>query len=295
LTAFYKAVRAVRFPREYGMKIYRGKTAIVTGGGSGIGRELALALGRAGARVAITDIVYKRALDAAVEVKALGGDAWAYEVDHSDMEGTKKFAERFFSEIAVVDVLCLNAGVGHGAPFERTSLQDWEWVLKTNLWGVIYMLQCFSPHLIEKKRGWVLITASIAGLFPLPGMAPYNVSKFGLVGLAETLRIEWAARNIVVSALCPGVISTNIIKNGRIDLKKAGGESTSGAVEKFYAKMGADPAVVARDGLKGLARGACIIPSPLHAWPGYLLHRLSPSLSSAMGNFFWKRGWPFGR
>jgi NAD(P)-dependent dehydrogenase (short-subunit alcohol dehydrogenase family) len=276
------------------MKLYRGKTAIVTGGGSGIGRALALALGRAGARVAITDIVYERALGVASELKALGGDAWAYEADHSDIESTKKFADRFFSEVGSVDVLCLNAGVGHGATFERTSLQDWEWVLKTNLWGAIYMLHCFSPHLIEKKRGWVLITASIAGLLPMPGMAPYNVSKFGLVGLAETLRMEWAGHNVVVSALCPGVINTNIIRNGKIDLRKAGGASASSAVEKFYAKMGTDPSVVARHGLNGLARGACIIPTPLHAWPGYLFHRLSPSLHSAIVSLFWKRVLPFG-
>jgi NAD(P)-dependent dehydrogenase (short-subunit alcohol dehydrogenase family) len=112
-----------------------------------------------------------------------------------------------------------------------------------------------------------------------------------MVGLAESLRVELHMHNIKVSALCPGIINTNIVRDGRIDIRDQAGQHAQSKVAKFYATRGADPAVVARDGLRGLSRDIGIVPTPLHTWPLYLLHRISPRLYHALARFLWKKGW----
>ncbi|SHK21893.1 Short-chain dehydrogenase [Desulfatibacillum alkenivorans DSM 16219] len=277
------------------MKAFDKNLAIVTGGGSGIGRSLALALAKQGASVAVTDVNEQRANEVAGEIRGMGKDAWGIAVDHSDKEAVKKFADRFIKEHGCPDVMCLNAGVGHSAPLERITLEDWEWVLGVNLWGVIYMLHFFTPEMIKRQSGKILITSSLAGITPIPGMAPYCTSKFALVGLTESLSSELAAHNITVSAICPGYINTNIVRDGKIDLRDGKGASKAEEAVKFYATKGVSPDIVARDGLRALRRKISIMPTPLHAWPQYLLHRLSPSFYVWAFKQGWKRGLPFGR
>jgi short-subunit dehydrogenase len=163
-----------------------------------------------------------------------------------------------------------------------------------NLWGVIYMIQLLVPGMIQRQEGSVLITASGAGLTPMAGMAPYNLTKAAMVSLAETLRMELVNYNIGVTALCPGIINTNIIKDG--DIRFAGGEDSEAVksqLVELYATKGTDPAVVAKAGLKALQRDIAIMPTPGHVWPLYLLHRISPSLYNWLGRYFWKRGRAF--
>ena len=131
------------------MGFFTGKTALVTGAGSGIGRALALALADAGCAVAITDIVQER-MDAVLEeLRAKGVRAGSYRVDHSRLEEVEAFADRYFQEWGHVDILCSNAGVGHGGWYTEMPLEDWEWVLGINLWGAVYMMHYFVPRMIE--------------------------------------------------------------------------------------------------------------------------------------------------
>jgi len=276
------------------MKSFRGKTAIVTGGGSGIGRELALALAAEGANVVITDIVEERIDEVKGLIESKGVKAGGYRVDHASLDESKAFAERFTKEWGAVHVLCCNAGVGHGARLEDTTLEEWQWVLGVNLWGVIYMIHLLVPGMIERKQGAILITASGAGIMPLPAMAPYNVTKAAMVSLAETLRMELVTHNIGVTALCPGVINTNIVRDGNIHMAEGEqGENLHSRLVDFYATKGTHPAVVARDGLKAIKRGIPIMPSPANVWVLYLLHRISPTLYSWIGKYCWKRGRAF--
>jgi len=273
------------------MGYQRGKTAIVTGAGSGIGKELALALARDGAHVVITDIVRERIDEVLTQLRVMGSKTGGYQVDHANLEETRAFADRYLREWGHVDVLCCNAGVGHGARVEETSLEEWQWVLGVNLWGVIYMIHFFVPKMIERRQGSILITASGAGIAPLPAMAPYNVTKAAVVSLGETLRMELVSYNIGVSVLCPGIINTNIVRDGKIHLKGEDGAKSS--LVELYGAKGTHPSVVAKAGLRALRRDIGIMPTPLHAWPLYVLHRVSPSLYQRIGRAQWKKGKAF--
>ena len=273
------------------MGIFRNKTAIVTGGGSGIGRALALELADAGARVLITDRVRKRVDEVVKELKGKGAEVAGWRVDHSRFDEVKGFCEKVLADWGGVDVLCCNAGVGHGAKIEDISIEDWEWVLGVNLWGPIYMVHLFVPQMIQRAQGWILITASGLGIMPAPGAAPYVTSKYAMVGLAESLRSELHVHNINVTALCPGVINTSIVQDGRVDLQNEKGQNAKSKVVDFYASKGVEPRIVAQDGLRALSQDIGIMPSPLHAWPLYFLHRFSPGLYSSMARYVWKKGW----
>lgn len=143
---------------------------------------------------------------------------------------------------------------GLGGRIEELGIQDWEWVFSINIWGAVYMVQTFVPAMIERGRGRILITASGAGLVGIPGMAPYCASKFAMVGLAESLRCELIKHGITVSALCPGIINTGIIRDGRVYVRDDAGESAKSKVAEFYERFGTDPGKVAEDGMRALRR-----------------------------------------
>lgn len=273
------------------MDFFTGKTAIVTGAGSGIGRALANELAGAGCKVVITDIVEERVDEVVDELKARGAEAGGYRVDHSSAEEVEAFAGRFFEEWGHVDILCSNAGVGCGGRLEETGLDDWEWVLNVNLWGAIYMMHYFAPEMVKRKEGSILLTVSDAGLFSIPGMLAYQTSKHAVMGMGTTLRIELFSHNVKVSMLCPAIINTNIIRDGRIKLKDTSGKSAQSGIAEFYTKHGVDPSVPARAGLRALEKDIGIVISPWSqtGWQ-YLLWRLSPQLYCGVLRFAWKRG-----
>lgn len=270
---------------------FKDRIAIVTGAGSGIGRALALELAKVGAKVVITDVVQDRLDQVERELKSFDVETGAYLVDHGKYDQVQAFTEKVLSDWGHVDIMCLNAGVGIGARIEEMTIEDWEWLMAVNLWGAIYMVQLLVPRMIERKQGRILITASGAGLTAIPGMAPYCTSKFAMVGLGESLRIELIKHNIKVSVLCPGVINTNIVKDSKILLKDESGKSPKDMLVNHYGTRGTDPAIVAKDGLRALFWDIGIMPSPLHAWPPWILRRISPSLYQALARLVYKKGW----
>ena len=150
-----------------GSSVFSGGVALISGAGSGIGLELARAFGRAGAAVVGTDINAERIGKLVAELKAQGVSAFGYRVDHAKGEEVEALAARVTAEVGPVDILCPNAGVGHMGKIGSIPEKEWRWVLDINLWGIIHMVNVFIPSMIERKRGWVLITASGAGLTPI--------------------------------------------------------------------------------------------------------------------------------
>jgi NAD(P)-dependent dehydrogenase (short-subunit alcohol dehydrogenase family) len=261
-------------------KEYSGKHVVVTGGGSGIGRALALAFAAQGAEVTITDIEQQRVDEVLAELKQKGGKASGYRVDHSSEEETRLFAEKLLGGTTAPDVVCANAGVAEGSPLDIANMADWRWVMDINVMGVAYTLRYLLPAMIERGSGSVLITASGAALVPGPGMASYHASKAAACSLGESLSIELAPKGINVSVLCPGIIKTAIAKDSRIHFGDEAEDMRVAAngVRRYEADDAVDPSVVARDALHGLRKNKLIICSPWsHVGPGWLLHRLAPA------------------
>jgi NAD(P)-dependent dehydrogenase (short-subunit alcohol dehydrogenase family) len=255
----------------------RGKVAVVTGGGSGIGRATALLLARHGARIHLADIKAEAAEEVVREIGVAGGSATAYVLDVSDPDAVERFAEAVFASEGHVDVLHNNAGIGYGGNLESTMIEDWQRVIGVNLLGVAYGIQAFVPRMLAQGRpASVINTASQAGLTPAPKMAPYCASKYGVVGLTESLNAELSNRGIHFTAICPGIIDTPIVASGIMRGEVA---DMHGKLTAFYDKRGASPEEVARAILRAIDKHTLIVPVPRRQVTApYLLHRLSPSL-----------------
>jgi NAD(P)-dependent dehydrogenase (short-subunit alcohol dehydrogenase family) len=195
---------------------FKGKVAVVTGGGSGIGRALTLALAREGARVVLAD-VDEAAMDAvAREVRDHGIEAVTVRTDVAELAQVQALAERAWEAFGAVHVLCNNAGVAAWGGLEKATHRDWQWVLGVNLWGVIHGVETFVPRMIAGGQGGHIVnTASMAGLIASQGLGVYNTSKYAVVGLSETLAKDLKPYGIGVSVLCPMGVQTRIRESER--------------------------------------------------------------------------------
>jgi NAD(P)-dependent dehydrogenase (short-subunit alcohol dehydrogenase family) len=198
------------------MESLRDRVAVVTGGGSGIGRALIEAFAREGARVVVADIEEAAASAVADAVRTRGGEAIAVRVDVSDLAQVQALADRAFAHFGAVHVLCNNAGVALWGALQDATHQDWEWVLGVNLWGVIHGLEAFLPRMIAQRQpGHVVNTGSMAGLIASQGLGVYNASKYAVVGISETLAKDLRPHQIGVSVICPMGVSTQIRQSAR--------------------------------------------------------------------------------
>jgi NAD(P)-dependent dehydrogenase (short-subunit alcohol dehydrogenase family) len=199
------------------LREFDGRVAVVTGGASGIGYALAFAFAAEGMKVVIGDIEVP-ALDEAVgKLETSGAEVIGVVTDVSDAAQVQALADAAVARFGAIHIACNNAGVGAGGLSWEAPLSTWEWVLGVNLWGVIHGLRAFVPILMQQAQGYVVNTASIAGLVAGPFMAPYNASKHAVVALSETLYHEMAmmAPHVKVSVLCPGWVRTRIADSER--------------------------------------------------------------------------------
>jgi len=192
-----------------------GKVAVVTGGGSGIGRAAAVLLARQGAKVCIMDLGEKRAAGAEEEIRAAGGEAFVVDVDVSDPKRVEGGIAEAVAKYGRLDFVFANAGInGKLAPIEELSPDDWDNTITTNLKGTFLTVKYAVPHL-KREGGSVVITSSINGnrTFSMFGASAYSTSKAGQVAFMQMAALELARYKIRVNAICPGAIATNIDQN----------------------------------------------------------------------------------
>lgn len=256
-----------------------GRTALVTGAGSGIGRATALLAARRGADLVICDVDEEGLGVTEADARALGRDVLARRVDVSDREQMQEFAAAVGESVGAVDLLMNNAGVGLAAEFLDTELSDWDWIVSINLLGVVHGCNLFVPPMVERGAGGhVVNVASAAGYLASPVLAAYSTTKFAVLGLSEALREELRPHRIGVTAICPGLINTPITRSSRARGDAADPERRE-RIAKVYERRNYGPDRVAGNILKAVHRDRTVAPISPEAWFGYGLKRLSPRLT----------------
>jgi NAD(P)-dependent dehydrogenase (short-subunit alcohol dehydrogenase family) len=217
-----------------------GKAAVVTGGGSGIGRALAMALGAAGASVVVADIIADNARAVASEIKSAGGVATPVACDVSDRTSVQQLKGQANAAFGRVSLLFANAGVTSFERLTDMTLSDVDWIIQVNLMGVTHCLTVFLPDMYGAREGHVVATASMAGVLPswIPYHAPYSAAKAGIIGMMLNLRAESAEQGVGCTVLCPGGVQSGMKdNNSRYRPQRFGGPG-KGPVkipEKFFA------------------------------------------------------------
>lgn len=256
-----------------------GRTVLVTGAGSGIGRATALMAAGRGADLALCDVDEAGLAETERRARALGHDVLTQRVDVADREQMRTFADAVHERTAGVDLLVNNAGVGLVAGVLESELDDWEWIVSINIMGVVHGIHFFVPRMVERGAGGHVVNlSSTAGFYATPALAAYSATKFAVLGLSEALREELHPHGIGVTAVCPGIINTPITTNAR-----ARGAATDSArrerMVSFYQRRNYGPERVARNIFKAVDRGRVVAPVSPEAWIAYGIKRLSPRLA----------------
>jgi NAD(P)-dependent dehydrogenase (short-subunit alcohol dehydrogenase family) len=258
-----------------------GKLALVTGAGSGIGRETALLCARRGASLAICDIDEAGLADTEREARRLGRDVLSQRVDVGDRAQMQSFAAAVHEHVAAVDLLVNNAGVGLGADFLETPLEDWDWIVPINVMGVVHGCHMFVPAMVARgDGGHVVNLSSAAGYFANPSLAAYTATKFAVLGLSEALRIELRSHGVGVTAICPGLINTPITRNSPL---RGGARAHRERVVRLYERRNYGPDRVAQRILHAVQANRAVMPVTAEAWALWWLARFAPPLARGVG------------
>lgn len=256
-----------------------GKSCVITGAGSGIGRATALAAAREGAVLVLTDI-NADGLDATVQqARAAGGSVrLARALDVSDIGAVRAFADEVHAQGGSVDVVMNIAGIAVWGAVDALTHEDWRRAVDVNLMGPIHMIEAFVPAMIQAGRGGHLVNvSSAAGLFGLPWHAPYSAAKFGLRGVSEVLRFDLHAHGIGVSLVCPGGVDTGIINTVRV----AGVDTKSPEFDRLRAhfrRHAVTPEQAAEAILRGIRRGQYLVFTSNDIRLGHLGQRWFPGI-----------------
>jgi NAD(P)-dependent dehydrogenase (short-subunit alcohol dehydrogenase family) len=268
---------------------FRGKTALVTGAGSGLGRALCLAIAREGARVIAVDIDGETARETADSIEGLGMSCTALKADVSSEDDMRSLAGRVLSESGRVDLLVNTAGVGIGGRIESLTLEDWKLAIGVNLWGSVYGIHYFLPRMIEEGEGHIVSVSSVSGLVGLPNTAPYAAAKHALVGLCESLRFDLAKHGIGVTVVCPGGIRTGFFDHMTVRTQGERDEKYVRFVRWIWERFSMSPEKAALKVIGGIKRNKPLLLMGIETYLVYFLKRLFPRLYCGIMEFISKR------
>ncbi len=248
-----------------------GSLAVVTGGGSGIGRATSTALAAAGAKVLVVDINEAAAKETA---DALGTGHGAYCADVSDPGAMTELAAAIERDHGVPDVLVNNAGIGMSGRFLDTTAADWDAIVGVNLRGIINGCAAFGPAMVARGSGQVVNVSSGLGYVPTAETPAYSATKAAALSLSRSLRADWAAHGVGVSVICPGFINTPIATNTRY--LGASAPKTASLAAKGFARAHS-PSIVAKAIVSSVRRNRSVVPVGIEAWLGWYLTRFVPT------------------
>jgi NAD(P)-dependent dehydrogenase (short-subunit alcohol dehydrogenase family) len=266
------------------------RLVVVTGAGSGIGRATAIRFAKLGALVVVSDIDLDAAQATTAIIRGNGGSASAVRLDVTNPDAWETFARDVLADHGYTDVLVNNAGMLVAGSFLELSPADWDRQLGVNLMGVVHGCRVFGAQMVERGTGGHIVNiASAAAFTPTPVMSAYSVSKAGVKMLTECLRLELGPKGIGVSAICPGVINTNIGEHAVMvgvdeDLVERGqriNRQLQELIEKLpFSPM--SPDLVARAAVRAVCFDLAVVPVRAEAWLGYFMLRIAPGINRTM-------------
>lgn len=255
------------------MSFANGKTAVITGAGSGIGRALAIQLNREGCELYISDIHEDGLTETAALLPRQDIAAHARLLDVADRQAMHSWAREVADQGASVDIVVNNAGVGYGATVSDSEYEHLDWLININLWGVIHGTKAFLPLLLKAKRGHLVNISSVLGFIGMPTQSAYCAAKFAVRGFTESLRHELKGSNVHVCCVHPGGVLTNIARTSR------GSDPAITAEERheMFSKIArTSPESAANQIIRAMERRNKRLLIGLDAWYLSLLYRLFP-------------------
>jgi NAD(P)-dependent dehydrogenase (short-subunit alcohol dehydrogenase family)/pimeloyl-ACP methyl ester carboxylesterase len=266
----------------------RGKLALVTGAGAGIGRATAIELARQGARtVVIVDRDLEAAKEAAAAVEDAGADAAVYQADVSDETAMNELAAQVNDQHGVVDILVNNAGIAMAGRFLETTPAHWDTILAVNLHGVLNGSRAFGAQMVERGEGGTIIDVSSAAAYlPSKSMIAYGTTKAAVLAFSESLRADLADEGITVTAVCPGFVNTNIAKNTVYAGMTADEQDRARQkADAAYRRRNYTPEATAKAIVKAVKTGPPMLLNATESRVGYAIRRISPSLVRLLARY----------
>jgi NAD(P)-dependent dehydrogenase (short-subunit alcohol dehydrogenase family) len=264
------------------------RTAIVTGGASGIGRALAEALASAGVHVVLADRQTELAETVVSSIRSKGGTAEVAGLDVRDAVRFKAVVQSTVAATGRLDFLFNNAGIGVAGEMRHYAPPDWRDVLEVNLLGVIHGIAAAYPLMVEQGFGHIINTASLAGLIAAPMIGSYTASKFAVVGLSKALRVEGKRHGVRVSVICPGVVRTPILEGGRYGRINSDATVLAAHAGRLR-RLTMDPDLFARRALRAIGRNRAVIVEPSWARWAWRFERFAPRLSERFVDWLFRR------
>jgi len=239
------------------MKSFENKVAAITGAGSGIGRELAIELGRERCSVALSDVNEEGLQETVDRLRGLGVQVTSQRVDVADREAVHAWADQVVTDHGKANLIFNNAGVALASTVEGMSYGDFEWLMDVNFWGVVHGTKAFLPHLKASGDGHIINLSSVFGLAGIPSQSAYNSAKFAVRGFTESLRqeLDMMSCGVSASSVHPGGVKTGIARSSRIDssIRDLGIDDVDSR-EKFEKTFITDAGKAARVILDGIRR-----------------------------------------